>query len=80
MKESRRGVDLDDLVKAFLFDAVPSPARKNKGSLLESGSGGRGDEKKNDGFIDEKQASILRRTNHKEYNRLVKAGKIKIKL
>ncbi len=79
MKPKRRERDFEDLVKAFLFDATETPTRK-KGSLLETGSGGRGGEREQGNFIDEKQAATLRTKNHKLYQKLVREGKIKIQL
>jgi hypothetical protein len=79
MKPTRRGVDLEDLANAFLNTATETPAPRKKGSLLETGSGAKGDRPKGD-FIDERHAAALRTKNHKEYNRLVKAGKIKIQI
>lgn len=74
-KETRRGVDLDVLVSAFLFenDNLPKPKRKN--SLLESGSSG-GGEKPAEEAITADQAERLRTKNQKQYNKLVRTGKI----
>jgi len=80
MKPTRRGVDLEDLANAFLNIVTETPAPRKRGSLLESGSGSGGQRAPEGGFIDEKQAAELRTKNHKLYQRLVKAGKIKIQI
>jgi hypothetical protein len=80
MKESRRGVDFDILVNAFLnLVSTTKPPRK-KGSLFSTASGGKPDKKKQEQYIDEKQAAILRKNDQKTYNRLVREGKIKFEL
>lgn len=75
-KETRRGVDLDVLVSAFLFDNDSQPKPKRNNSLLESGSSGGGN-KPAEQTITADQAEQLRTKNQKQYNKLVKTGKIK---
>jgi hypothetical protein len=77
LKPTRRGVDLEDLAKSFLFEEAP--VKKNKGTLVNTGSGGQPTKPKED-KIGAEEASRLRKTNHKLYMRYVKDGKIKIDL
>lgn len=79
MKPTRRGVDLDDLVGAFLFGMADNQPARKKGSLLATGSGGRSSAPQQE-FMDEKQAAVLRTKNHKLYQRMVREGKIKINI
>ena len=79
MKPTRRGVDLEDLAKAFLHDATDTPAPRKKGSLLEPGSGG-GTPINTEESMDENQLAQLRTKDQKTYNRLIKEGKIKPKV
>lgn len=78
MKPTRRGLDINDLAKIFLWDESDKPAG-HKGNLLETGSGGGGNKPAED-TMDEKQAAALRVGNHKLYQKLVRQGKIKINL
>jgi len=74
---SRRGVPLEDLLKAFLYDATKQ-VKTNKGKkMFEKGSGGPGIKpKENDGKISMAEAETLRETNYDEYKKLVRAGKV----
>lgn len=76
MKEAHRGTPMDILLGAFLHNLPP--AKPNRGSLFNSGSGGEKQTPKSDGIIDADQAKVLRETKPREYNKLVRAGKIKI--
>lgn len=80
MKPSRRGVDLEDLAKTFLYDQAPTPATKKKKSLFNTGSGAKQTKSKSDGTISAEQAKILRTKKPKLYNKLVRQKKIKIEL
>jgi hypothetical protein len=82
-KADRKGMNLDVLAKAYLFEAKDedNPAPK-KGSMLENGSG-QGASKKH--TTDKKEytaddAKRLRQNNPKEYERLVKSGALDIKI
>lgn len=78
MKETRRGVDLNDLVASFLYSAdrvIP----KNKKSLLLGGGNGSAVPPKPTGLSEDDVARI-REKDPKEYRRLIKAGKINIEL
>lgn len=75
-KNKRVGSDLSDLVSAFLYNQRLTQV-KNKGKMFEVGTGGAKEkENKNDGKVSIEQASKLRKTNYKEYVKLVKSGKI----
>lgn len=76
MKPTRRGVDFEDLVKAFLFDVTP-PA-KNKGSLLETGTGGPKELKPKTLSVED--ISKIRKADPKRYRSLIKEGKIRIEI
>lgn len=73
MKPSRRGLEFEDLTKAFLYDVKPEP--KKTGALLQVGGGG---EKQKADALSADDVATLRVNDHKQYQRLVKAGKIKI--
>jgi hypothetical protein len=76
LKPTRRGVDFEDLAKAFLFDLAPP--EKHKGSLLETGTGGPKELKPKEYTSEE--ISRIRTKDHRRYRRLIKEGKIKIEL
>ena len=77
MKPSRRGLEMDILVKAFLFDVEKAPAKK-KSLLLSGGNGGSSAPKPRQ--MSAEDAKILRTTSPKKYNQLLKEGKIKFDL
>lgn len=79
MRESRRGMDLEDLVASFLYNAPQVPVKKNKGSLLLSRGNGRTVTEVPTGLTAE-QVEIVRRKDPKEYRRLIKAGKINFEI
>lgn len=73
MKETRRGVDLEDLAASFAFGVKPEV--KRRGALLLTGSTG--------GVAQPKQAKLqaedlaaIRASNPKKYRELVKSGRI----
>lgn len=78
MKESHRGASMDLLVSAFLHD-LPATPKKPSGSLMLTRTGGERIEKKNN-LQDAEYVQSLRKTNPKEYNRLVAKGKIQIEI
>lgn len=77
-KPTRRGVDLQDLVSAFLFEEGSSMLnKKTKRAMFESGSGGPSEKPKpKSGKISIEQAAELRKTNYPKYKEYVTAGKI----
>jgi len=81
MKESRRGVDLDDLVASFLFSAERSlkQGTPQKKSVLLSGGNSQAAPIKSAGISDT-QAAFIRENDPKEYRRLIKSGQINIDL
>lgn len=78
MKQSHRGVNMSLLVSAFLHDA-PKDTPKHKGSLMLTRTGGERVEKKNN-LKDAEYVQNLRKSNPREYQRLLKTGKINIEI
>lgn len=78
MKESHRGAAMDLLVSAFLHD-LPPAAKKTNGSLMLTRTGGERVEKKNN-LQDAEYVQSLRKSDPKEYKRLVSQGKISIEI
>lgn len=74
-KESRRGMDLTDLVASFLFRQDKVPQIKHKGSILLSGGNGRNTPPK-PAKMTEVEVMSLRLKNPKAYRRAIKEGKI----
>jgi hypothetical protein len=78
-KESRRGVDFEDLVSAFLYEEEGKPKPKNKGKMFETGSGGIDQKPKvATGKISHEEGERLRLYNYKEYIRLLRKDKIEL--
>lgn len=64
-KQTRRGVDFEDLTKAFLFEVDSNKPAKKKGKMFETGSGG--DNKKVDNKpkkLTIEQSKALKKTNY----------------
>jgi hypothetical protein len=76
-KDSRVGVNMDDLARSFVFDVPNVPTSTNK-SLFNTGSGS-GEKPKQKEMTDE-EVQTLRTTNQREYLRQVRTGKIKISI
>ena len=72
IKPTRRGVDFGDLIAAFLYQRKPTVS---KGKMFPDGSGGPASKPKPKKMSIE-AAIVLRKTDYKEYKRLLKAGKI----
>ena len=78
-KPSRRNVDFEDIVPAFLYGIKPQP--KSKGQMFEVGSGGSNENLKPKGDkINLEEARNLRTTDYKKYAELLKSGKIEVEL
>ncbi len=78
-KPTRRNIDFEDLVPAFLYGMKPEPPKKGK--MFETGSGGPNDKGKPKGDkINIDEARILRNTDYNKYREMLKAGKIEIDL
>lgn len=76
-KNTRRGVDFDDLIKAFLFDVEIAKPAKKKGAMFEVGSGG--DNKKQEVKSDKltvEQGAVLKKTNYPAYVQALRDKKI----
>lgn len=76
-KPSRRGVDFDDLVSAFLYSVEKARPAAKKGKMIETGSGGanNGAKPKSD-KISLQTARALMKSDYKRYKSLLIAGKI----
>ena len=76
-KPSRRGVDFEDLIPAFLY-SEDQEKPKNKGKMFETGTGGPATKSKpKSDKISIEEARSLRETDYSKYKELLKAGKIK---
>lgn len=74
-KPTRRGVDFDDLIPAFLYGRMKRPA--SKGAMFESGSGGPNEKSKpKSDKINLEQARKLREKDYNKYKEYLNAGKI----
>jgi hypothetical protein len=72
LKPTRRGVPLEDLVAAFLFDATKILPKK-KGKMFEQGSGGSHEKEKIKGNkVSVEEATRIRDTDYKRYKFLLK--------
>ena len=75
-KPTRRGVDMEDLVSAFMYSEDSKP-KKGKGSMFEVGTGGDSKKVKPKGDKISIEESInMRNTDYKKYLQYVKDGKI----
>lgn len=73
-KPTRRGVDFEDLIPAFLYGMKKTPS---KGKMFETGMGGdKGKAQPKSDKITLDQARKLRTTNYAKYTEYLKAGKI----
>jgi hypothetical protein len=76
-KETRRGVDFEDLVSAFLYTQEGKPKPKNKGKMFEVGSGGISEKPKiTPGKISHEEGQRLRILDYKKYIEMVRTDKI----
>ena len=76
-KPTRRGVDFEDIVSAFLFNTAKHAKPKQKGQMFEQGKGGPNDKPKpKTGKISIEDAISLRKNNYGKYKEYVKSGKI----
>lgn len=75
-KPSRRGVDFEDLIKAFLFDVDENKPAKKKGKMFEDGTGGESKKQKPKNKLSIEEGSKLKERNYEEYKRQLLAGNI----
>ena len=75
-KPSRKGVDFNDLIAAFLYDATRRKPTM-KGKMFEIGNGGHGEKPKpkND-KISLDEATLIMKTDYNKYKKLLKDRKI----
>ena len=77
-KLTRRGLDMEDLVLAFLGELALNPKKKNKGQMFEKGSPGKKDRPQpKDDKLSASQGRALMKTDYKKWKQLLKAGKIR---
>lgn len=76
-KPSRRGVDMDDLIKAYLYDVSEAKPAKKKGNMFPTGTSGvdKNIKPKSDKMTVE-QGAALQKRDYQAYIRAVKADKI----
>ncbi len=79
MKESRRGLDMNELVTYFLAVEPKTPAPATPGSMVARPNAGNPPKPATPGYTPE-QVALLRKTDHKKYNELVMSGVIKIEV
>ena len=77
-KPTRRGMDFEDIIPAFLYGIKPEPPKKGK--MFEVGSGGLNDNKPKGDKITIEEARTLRETNYEKYKALLRSGKIDVNL
>lgn len=75
-KPTRRGVEFDDLVSAFLFNLDKEAPAKHKGQMFETGTGGPNEKGKKTGKLSLEDARTLRNTNYQKFREYLSAGKI----
>lgn len=73
-KPTRRGVDFEDLIKAFLFDISAKQVR-SKGKMFDTGSGGEKQKPKSD-ILSAVEGRKLMKSDYKKWKELLLAGKI----
>jgi hypothetical protein len=82
-KETRRGVDFEDLVKAFLYDIGQEEAKKpkNKDEMFPRGSGGPSTKEESGNKISTEEMTRIRESNYKLYKeklKQIKAGTLEL--
>lgn len=77
LKESRRGLDFEDLVSAFLYEESKNKPKPKKGKMFPNGDANKNKtQQKNSGKMTASEARSLRETNYNKWVELLKAGKI----
>jgi hypothetical protein len=75
-KESRIGIDFEDLVASFLYRSASSKTKK-KGQMFERGTGGDNQKSKPKSTnLTHEQGQMLRKTDYKKYSQFLQEGKI----
>jgi len=74
-KPSRRGVDFEDLIPAFLYDNETNRP-KHKGKMFETGQGDSKPTKPKSNKLSIEDARELRKTDYNKFKKLLIAGKI----
>lgn len=80
MKESRVGLDLNDLAASFLFGLDSTPARPKKKSLLLPSTSGQGGGEAVRKGLNESQVAFIRTHDPRKYRELIKSGKINLSI
>ena len=76
-KKSRRGVDMDTLVNAFLWEAEQSRP-KHKGAMFPTGGQASSEKPKVSSKLSFDEAKTLRETNYQEYMKKLTSGQIEM--
>jgi hypothetical protein len=79
MKESRRGLDLNDLVSSFLYNNDKAKKNDSPSSVLLSGGNSQAAPIKPAG-LNENDIAIIRQKNPREYKRMIKSGEIDLEI
>lgn len=77
-KPTRRGVDFDDLVNAFLFEATKTVKKSNKGAMFEQGSGGEAKPPAKTGKLSVDEGRRLMQTDYAKFKQMLREGKIEM--
>ena len=74
-KPTRRGVDFEDLIPAFLYNESKNKVAPKKGQMFEQGTGGNSKPKPKGDKISTEEGRLLMNTDYNKFKELLKAGK-----
>jgi len=77
-KPTRRGVDFEDLIPAFLYNESKNKVAPKKGQMFEQGTGGNSKPKPKGDKISTEEGRLLMNTDYNKFKELLKAGKIEL--
>jgi len=75
-KTTRRGVDFEDLVSAFLYEETKTRKPKSKGKMFATGTGGSSKKSNKDGKISIEDARVLRENDYPKWKQMIAEDKI----
>ena len=75
-KTTRRGVDFEDLVSAFLYEETKTAKPKSKGKMFSTGTGGSSKKSNKDGKISIEDARVLRENDYPKWKQMIAEDKI----
>jgi len=75
-KPTRRGVDFEDLVSAFLYEEKTTRKPKSKGKMFPTGSGGDKSKGAKDGKISIEDAAVLKKNDYPKWKQMLADDKI----